>query len=56
MVIASVQIFQTQEDRLKAYATITIDNCFIIRDIKIIEGRQSAGLTQPGLTELRDGL
>lgn len=54
MVITSVQIFQTQEDRLKAYATITIDNCFIIRDIKIIQGYDGLFVAMPA-KKMKDG-
>ena len=28
----------TDEDRLKAYVTIVIENCFVVRDLKIISG------------------
>ena len=24
-----------EEDKLKAYVTITVDNCFVVRDVKI---------------------
>jgi len=42
MEISDVQIYIANEDKLKAYATITIDRCFVIRDLKIIQG--TAGL------------
>jgi stage V sporulation protein G len=38
MEITEVKVFPVNEDRLKAYVSITIDNCFVIRDLKIIEG------------------
>ena len=38
MKISEVKIFPVNEDRLKAYVTITIDNCFVVRDLKIIQG------------------
>ncbi len=37
-----VKLVSNQDDRLKAFCSITIDNEFVIRDIKIIEG--SGGL------------
>ncbi|MEK7356015.1 MAG: septation protein SpoVG family protein, partial [Bdellovibrionota bacterium] len=38
MEITEVKVFPVNEDRLKAYVSITIDNCFVVRDLKIIEG------------------
>ena len=33
--------------RLKAYATLTFDNCFVVRNIKIIEGRNGLFVAMP---------
>lgn len=38
MRITEVKLFPVNEDRLKAYVTITIENCFVVRDLKIIQG------------------
>ena len=38
MEITEVKVFPVNEDRLKAYVSITIDGCFVVRDLKIIEG------------------
>lgn len=38
MTITEVKIFPTSEDRLKAYVTITLEGCFVVRDLKIIQG------------------
>lgn len=38
MKITEVKVFPVNEDRLKAYITITIDNCFVVRDLKVIQG------------------
>src|SRR5947209_5509524 len=38
MEITDVQIFIANEDKLKAYATITLDGCFVVRDLKVIQG------------------
>lgn len=38
MKITEVKIFPVNEDRLKAYVTITIENCFVVRDLKVIQG------------------
>ena len=34
--------FPVDEEKLKAYVTITLDACFVVRDLKVIQG--SAGL------------
>ncbi len=38
MKITEVKVFPVSEDRLKAYVSITIDDCFVVRDLKIIQG------------------
>jgi stage V sporulation protein G len=40
--ITEVKVFLVDEEKLKAYITIVLDNCFVIRDLKIISG--TAGL------------
>ena len=42
MEITEVKIFMVDEEKLKAYVTITLDECFVVRDLKIISG--TAGL------------
>jgi len=42
MEITEVKVFPVDEDKLKAYITIVLDNCFVVRDLKIISG--TAGL------------
>src|SRR3954470_8065479 len=42
MDITEVKVFTVDEDKLKAYITIILDNCFVVRDLKIISG--AAGL------------
>ena len=38
MNISEIKIFIVNEERLKAYVTITLDACFVVRDLKIIQG------------------
>jgi stage V sporulation protein G len=38
MTITEVRVSLRHEGKLRAYATITIDDCFVIRRLKIIEG------------------
>ena len=47
MEVTEVKIFPVQEDRLKAYAAITFDNCFIIRDLKVINGNNGLFVAMP---------
>ena len=35
------------ETRLKAYATLTFDRCFVVRNIKVIEGRNGLFVAMP---------
>lgn len=47
MDITEVRVFPVSEERLKAYATITFDDCFIIRDLKIIDGNNGLFVAMP---------
>lgn len=47
MEITDVQIFVVNEDKLKAYATITLDDCFVVRDLKIIQGLSGVFVAMP---------
>ena len=42
MEITDVRVFPVDEDKLKAYVTVTLDACFVVRDLKVIQG--AAGL------------
>lgn len=47
MDITEVKVFPVNEDRLKAYVTITLDNCFVIRDLKVIKGNTGLFVAMP---------
>jgi stage V sporulation protein G len=47
MQITEVNVFPVNEDRLKAYVTITIDNCFVVRDLKVISGTNGLFVAMP---------
>lgn len=47
MEITEVKVFPVNEDRLKAYVSITIDDCFVVRDLKIIEGTNGLFVAMP---------
>ncbi len=37
MEITEVRVFPVNEEKLKAYVTITLDGCFVVRDLKVIQ-------------------
>src|ERR1700680_4616406 len=39
MEITEVKVFPIQEEKLKAFVSIVFDQCFMVNDIKIIQGR-----------------
>ena len=47
MEITEVKIFPVNEDKLKAYVTIIFDNCFVVRDLKIINGNTGLFVAMP---------
>ncbi|MBY0315527.1 MAG: septation regulator SpoVG [Bdellovibrionales bacterium] len=47
MQITEVKIYPVNEDRLRAYVTITLENCFVIRDLKIIQGTGGLFVAMP---------
>ena len=47
MEITEVKVFPVNEERLKAYVSITLDNCFVIRDLKIINGNNGLFVAMP---------
>ena len=47
MEITEIKIYPAKEGRLKAYATMVFDNCFIIRDLKVIESDKGMFVSMP---------
>ena len=49
MVITDVRVRMVKKDdsKLKAVASITIDDCFVVHDIKIIEGSEGYFIAMP---------
>jgi len=47
MEITEVRVFPKEEERLKAYVTITFDNCFVVRDLKVINGNNGLFVAMP---------
>jgi stage V sporulation protein G len=42
-----IRLVKKDEGKLKAVATITIDNCFVVHDIKIIRGNEDYFIAMP---------
>ena len=47
MQVTGVNVFPVNEEKLKAYVTITFDNCFVVRDLKIINGKDGLFVAMP---------
>ena len=47
MEITEVRVFPVNEERLKAYVTITLDGCFVVRDLKVISGNTGLFVAMP---------
>ncbi len=49
MEITEVRVFlkEGQDRKLKAYATVTFDNTFVVRNIKVIEGQKGLFVAMP---------
>ena len=47
MEITEVRVFPVNEEKLKAYVTITFDRCFVVRDLKVIHGNSGLFVAMP---------
>ena len=47
MEITEVRLTLRQEDRLKAFVSITFDNAFVVRGLKVIEGNTGLFVAMP---------
>ena len=47
MEITEIRISLREDNKLKAFASITLDNCFVIRGLKIIEGAKGIFVAMP---------
>ena len=44
-----VRLVTKDEGKLKAVASITIDDCFVVHDIKIISGKEGLFISMPNI-------
>jgi stage V sporulation protein G len=54
MEITDVKVFPVNEKRVKAYVSIIIDDCFIVRDLKVIDGDSKLFVAMPS-KKMKDG-
>jgi stage V sporulation protein G len=54
MEITDVRISLRDEEKLKAFVTITFDECFVVRGLKVIEGNEGLFVAMPSRRK-RDG-
>ncbi len=47
MEITEVKVYLANEGKLKAYATMVFDNCFIVRDLKVIKSDKGLFVSMP---------
>jgi stage V sporulation protein G len=52
--ITEIRVHLRGEDKLKAFVTITFDNCFVVRNMKVIQGSKGLILCMPS-RKLSDG-
>ena len=42
-----IKLMESTEDRLRGFCSVTIDSCFVVRDLKIIEGQNGPFVAMP---------
>lgn len=47
MKVTDIKIFNVGKDNLKAFASITIDECFVVTGIKVLEGSKGLFIGMP---------
>jgi stage V sporulation protein G len=47
MNITDIKVFPVREDKLKAFVSIILDDCFMVNDIKVIRGQDGMFISMP---------
>lgn len=47
MDITEIKVHPVEQDKLKAYVSIVLDNCFLVSDIKVIAGPSGLFVSMP---------
>jgi len=55
MEITNIVVYPVNEEKLKAYVTITFDECFVVRDLKVIKAQKGYFVAMPN-KKRKDGL
>jgi len=45
--ITQIRVFPVQEDKLKAFVSIILDSCFVVSDIRVIQGTNGLFVSMP---------
>ncbi|MFH0948791.1 MAG: SpoVG family protein [Elusimicrobiota bacterium] len=54
MEITEVRVFLKEEERLRAYVTVTFDNAFVVRNMKIVKVNDKLIVSMPS-RKMKDG-
>ena len=54
MEITEIKIYAVDEKRVKAYSSVVFDECFIVRDLKVIQGDSKLFVAMPS-KKMKDG-
>ena len=54
MEITGVKIYPVSEKKVRAFASIVFDQCFIVRDLKVIDGDSKLFVAMPS-KKMKDG-
>ena len=54
MQITEIKVYPVNEEKLKAYVTVTFDSCFVVRDLKVIQGNNRLFVAMPS-RRMKDG-
>jgi len=55
MQITEIVVYPVNEEKLKAYVTLTFDNCFVVRDLKVIKAQKGYFVAMPN-KKRKDGI
>ncbi len=47
MEITQIKVFPVDEEKLKAFVSVVFDECFMVNDIKVIQGRDGLFISMP---------
>ena len=55
MQITDIVVYPVNEEKLKAYVTLTFDSCFVVRDLKVIKAQKGYFVAMPN-KKRKDGV